>query len=68
MVTEMSTHCIRTQKTRTYEQVEHDVGYDDVKGAEVDERSSVVPTVGFPVSMLVWGAERSLNLQKEELF
>lgn len=49
--------------TPTYEQVEHDVGDDDVEGAEVDQRSSVVPTVRLPVPVFVRGTERSLNLQ-----
>lgn len=51
-----------TENSLTYEQVEHDVGYDDVKWAEVDECSSIVATVRFPVSMFVWSAERSLHL------
>lgn len=46
----------------TYKQVEHNVSYDDIEGAEVNERSSIVATVCLPVSMFVGGAEGGLDL------
>lgn len=51
--------------TLTYKQVEHDVGYDDIERAEIDECSSIVATVSFPVAMFVWGAEWCLHLKIE---
>lgn len=47
---------------RTHEQVEHDVGDDDVEGAEVNEGASIVAAVRLPVAMLVRRAERRLHL------
>ena len=46
----------------THKQVEHNIRYDDIEGAEVDESASVVAAVRLPVSMHVWGAERGLHL------
>lgn len=50
---------------RTNEQVQHDVGDDDVERAEVDKGAGVVATVRLPVAVLVWGAERSLYLRNQ---
>lgn len=50
---------------RTDEQVQHDVGDDDVERAKVDKRAGIVATVRLPVAVLVWCAERSLYLQNQ---
>lgn len=50
---------------RTNEQIQHDVGDDDVEGAEVDKGTGVVATVCLPVAMLVWRAEWRLYLHNE---
>lgn len=49
----------------TNEQVQHDVGDDDVERAEVDEGAGVVATIRLPVAVLVWCAERRLYLQNQ---
>lgn len=53
--------------TLTYKQVEHDVGYNDIKRAEVDKCSCVVATVSLPVTMFIWGTEWGLHLEPEEI-
>lgn len=50
---------------RTNEQVQHDVGDDDVERAEVNKGAGVVATVRLPVAVLVWCAERRLYLQNQ---
>lgn len=50
---------------RTNEQVQHDVGDDDVERAEVNKGTGVVPTIRLPVAVLVWCAEWRLNLWKQ---
>lgn len=50
---------------RTNKQVQHDVGDDDVEGAEVDKGAGIVATVCLPVAMLVWCAEWRLYLHNE---
>lgn len=49
----------------TYEQVEHDVSDDDIKGAKVNKGASVVAAVCFPVAMFVRSAEWRLHLGNE---
>lgn len=49
----------------TNEQVQHDVGNDDVERAEVNKGADVVATVCLPVAVLVWCAEWRLYLQNQ---
>lgn len=49
---------------RTNEQVQHDVGDDDVERTEVNKGTGVVATVRLPVAEHVWRAKRWLYLWK----
>lgn len=49
----------------TNKKVEHDVGYDDVEGAEVDEGAGIVAAVSLPIAVLIRSAEWSLHLREK---
>lgn len=46
----------------TYKQIQHDVGNDDIKWAEIHESPGIISTVSGPVCVFIWGAEGWLNL------
>lgn len=51
---------------RTDEQIEHNVGDDEVERAEINDRDVVVSTVSFPISVVaVIEAKRLTTLQRE---
>lgn len=47
----------------TYKQIQHDVGDDDIEGAEVHQCPRVIATVCGPVCKFIWSAKWRLNLR-----
>ena len=62
MLLDRDTHTHNHPHGHTHKQVEHNIRYDDIEGAEVDEGAGVVAAVRLPVSMHVWSAEGGLHL------